>query len=258
MEHISYSEKDHIGLLTLNRPDTMNVLSVALLEEMAALLQEKRNNPPFVLIINAAGEKAFTAGASIAEMGALTRENAREHSECGNRVMGLLEVFPCPVIAAPHGYCLGGGMEMILACDIRVCAEKTTFAFPEVGIGISPGFGGIQRFARAVGLSKAKELIYTARRFKSAQALDMGLVSYVFPNETLLDKVFELAEEIAKNAPLAVRAVKEAINRGTGMPMQAAADMETDYFVSCVGTEDQKEAMSAFVEKRDHKPFVGR
>lgn len=255
---IQYKEENHTGLLTLNRPESMNVLSVALLEEMAGLLRELQKAPPWCLVLNAAGEKAFTAGANVAEMSVLTRDNAREHSEAGNRVTGLLEAFPSPVIAAPHGYCLGGGMEIILACDIRICANNTVFSFPETGIGISPGFGGIQRLARVVGLPRAKELLYTARRIDAVEAERTGLVSAVYPKEQLLEQAFSLAGEITKNAPLAVQAVKKALHTGAGLPLQQAADRETDYFVACVGTEDQKEAMSAFVEKRPRQAFKGR
>ncbi|MDL2293060.1 enoyl-CoA hydratase/isomerase family protein [Ruminococcaceae bacterium OttesenSCG-928-D13] len=257
MEFVRYEVKDEIAVLTVDRPKALNALNSAVLAELDSLLDEAAKNPPRCLIVTGGGEKAFVAGADIAEMRDLSPAGAEQFSSAGMVVMDKLEGFPCPVIAAVNGFALGGGCELALACDFRIASEKASFAFPEVGLGIPPGFGGMQRMVRAIGVGKAKELVYTAGRIKAPEALALGLVNAVYPPEELMDKVMNTARAIAKNAPLAVRAAKAAINGGAVLGLAEAAASEIPWFAGCFETKDQRNAMTAFVEKRDAEPFVG-
>ena len=169
-----------------------------------------------------------------------------------------LETLPIPAIAAVNGYALGGGCELAMACDIRLCSDTAVFGQPETGLGITPGFGGTQRLARLVGPGMAKQLIYSARNIKADEALRIGLCNAVYPAEELMPAAEKLAETIAKNAPIAVRACKKAINEGLEMPMDEAVALEEKLFGSCFETADQKEGMQAFLEKRRHDPYQNR
>lgn len=257
MNKALYEVRDGIATLTVNRPEALNALNAEVLNDLRDTLIEAAKAPPRCLILTGAGEKAFVAGADIAAMKDFSRLNAEEFSRLGNYVMNLVENFPAPVIAAVNGFALGGGCELALACDIRLCGENASFAFPEVGLGIPPGFGGMQRMVRAVGAARAKELVYTARRVKANEALALGLVSAVHPAADLMGAAQKMADSIAANAPLAVRAAKAAINEGAGMSLCDAADCEISHFTSCFETDDQKNAMTAFAEKRKPEPFTG-
>ncbi len=197
--------------------------------------------------------KAFVAGADIVEMKDKTSEEARVFAELGMRLFRKIELMEKPVIAAVNGFALGGGCELSMSCDIRLAGEKAKFGQPEVGLGITPGFGGTQRMSRLVGLAKAKELIFTAKMINAAEAEKIGLVNSVVPQEELMDKVMEMAKQIAQNSPMAVKYAKSAINRGYETDIETAMYIEKDIFGLCFASEEQTEGMTAFIEKRKPK-----
>ena len=211
----------------------------------------EKDNDIYAVIITGAGEKSFVAGADIAEMKDLNEEQGREFGTLGNKVFRRLENLNKPTIAAISGFALGGGCELAMACDIRIASEKAKFAQPEAGLGITPGFGGTQRLARIVGIGKAKEMIYTCDMIKADEALRIGLVNKVVPLESLLDEASAMAAKIVANAPIAVRLCKDAINRGLQVDIDKAIEIEAEDFGKCFSSEDQKEGMSAFLERRD-------
>ena len=257
---VFYEENENIGMITIDRPKALNALSLAVIAEIDACLETllQRENPPRCLIIRGGGEKAFIAGANIAEMQPFTGKEGAEFAETAHKTFRKLECFPSPVIAEIQGYTLGGGAEIAAACDIRIASERAVFAFPETTLGITPGFGGTFRLARLVGLARAKEMIFTGRRVKAEEALRIGLVNSVVPAEELHGAVMKMAKMIAGNAPYAVRAAKRAISEEYGMQPEEALAFETSQFASCFDTEDQKEGMLAFLEKREHAPYTGR
>ena len=210
------------------------------------------------LVITGSGEKAFVAGADIGEMSTLTVAEGEAFGKKGNDVFRALEVLPVPTIAAINGFALGGGCELSMSCDIRICSDTAVFGQPEVGLGITPGFGGTQRLARLVSPGMAKQLIYTAKNIKADEALRIGLVNAVYPAEELMAAAEKMAETIAKNAPIAVRACKKAINEGLELGMDDAIVLEEKLFGSCFETADQVEGMSAFLEKRKHEPYQNK
>lgn len=258
MKHLIYEIQDQIGVLTINRPEALNALNSAVVAELAEKLADIAQSDVRCVIITGAGEKAFVAGADIAEMKDLDVAGAKAFSEEGNAVMEAIENLPMPVIAAVNGFALGGGCEIALSCDIRIAAENASFALPEAGLGILPGYGGVQRMVRAVGLAKAKELAFTTNRIKAEEALCLGLVNQVAPAGELMDKAVEMAKAIAANAPFGVRAIKKVANDSVGMSLGEATRLESQLFGECFGTWDQKEGMSAFVEKRKHEPYTGK
>jgi enoyl-CoA hydratase len=240
-----------IYLVTVNRPKALNALNAATLDEIAVAVTEvAKDAAARVLLITGAGEKAFIAGADIAEMQNATIEQAREISERGMQVMHALEALPVPVVALVNGYCLGGGCEIALACDWILAADSAVFGQPEVNLGIPPGFGGTQRLPRRIGPARALELIVTARQVKAAEAAAIGLANHVYPAAELQAKGLEMARLIAAKGPAAVRLVKRAVQRGANLDLYAACDLETDLFAQAFGTRDRKEGMDAFLEKR--------
>ncbi len=240
-----------IYLLTVNRPKALNALNAATLDEIAAaVMMVAKDAAARVLLVTGAGEKAFIAGADITEMRDATIEQAREISERGMQVMHALEAAPVPVIALVNGYCLGGGCELALACDWILASENAVFGQPEVNLGIPPGFGGTQRLPRRIGPARALELIATARQVKAAEAAAIGLANHVCPATELRAKGLEMARLIAAKGPAAVRLVKQAVQRGANLDLYAACDLETDLFAQAFGTQDRKEGMDAFIEKR--------
>mgnify|MGYP001354209310 CR=1 FL=1 len=210
-----------------------------------------------VLLVTGAGDKAFVAGADIAEMQNATIEQAREFSEKGTRVMHALEALPIPAIALVNGYALGGGCELALACDWILAADNAVFGQPEVNLGIPPGFGGTQRLPRRIGPARALELLTTARQVKADEAVAIGLANHVVPASGLKAKGLEVARTIASKAPAAVRLAKQAVHRGASLDLFAACALETDLFAQAFATRDRQEGMSAFLEKRPAK-FSGR
>ena len=211
----------------------------------------------YVVIITGAG-RSFIAGADISEMAPMSVEEGLQFSELGNGLLMRVDMFPKPTIAAVNGFALGGGCEMALACDIRVASEKAKFGQPEVGLGIIPGFGGTQRMARIIGTGPAMELIYTADTINAQRALELGMVNHVYAPEELMDKALKLANKIAANAQVAIRTSKMAIRRGIDCDISTAVTYEALAFATCFGTEDQKDAMKAFVEKRKLDGFKNR
>jgi enoyl-CoA hydratase len=247
-----------IYLLTINRPKALNALNAPTLDELgAAVGNVAGDGRARVLLVTGAGDKAFIAGADIAEMRDATVEQAREFSEKGMRVMHALEALPVPVIALVNGYALGGGCELALACDWIVAADNAVFGQPEVNLGIPPGFGGTQRLPRRIGPARALELLTTARQVKAAEAAAMGLANQVCPAPELRAKGLEMARLIAAKGPAAVRFAKQAVLRGSNLDLFAACAVETDLFAQAFGTRDQKEGMSAFLEKRAPR-FTGK
>ena len=258
MSFVAFEQRGPIGVLTMNRPEALNALNEQVLRDLNAALDAVEANDEVLVVILTGAGRSFVAGADIGQMKDLTPVQAKKFGSYGNQVFLKLENFPKPVIAAVNGLALGGGCELSMACDIRLASEKAKFGQPEVGLGITPGFGGTQRLARLVGPGMAKQLIYTAKNIKADEALRIGLVNAVYPAQELLPAAEKLAGTIAKNAPIAVRACKKAINDGLQVDMDRAVTIEEKLFGSCFETADQKEGMGAFLEKRKHEPYQNR
>ncbi len=248
LEHV---EAGKIAVLTVNRPQALNALNAATLDELANVLARVAADPEVrVLLITGAGEKAFIAGADITAMQGMSALEAQAFSEKGQRVMQAIEALPIPVIALVNGYALGGGCELAMSCDWIIAAERAVFGQPEVNLGIPPGFGGTQRLSRLVGRSLALELVITGRQIKADEALRIGLVNEVVPPEQLTGKGLATARLIAAKAPVAVRVSKQAVQRGLDLDLANGCVLETSLFAFAFGTADRQEGMTAFVEKR--------
>lgn len=259
MTNVLLEKKDHIAVATVHRPEALNALNSQVLADLNELVDLiTADSSIYALVLTGAGEKAFVAGADIGEMSTLTKEEGEAFGKKGNDVFRRIETLPIPTIAAVNGFALGGGCELSMSCDIRLCAENAVFGQPEAGLGITPGFGGTQRLARLVGPGMAKQMIYTAKNIKADEALRIGLVNAVYPAGELMAAAEKLASKIAGNAPIAVRACKKAINDGLQVDIEQGAAIEEKLFGSCFGTADQKEGMSAFLEKRKHAPYENR
>ncbi len=264
MEFVLYEVKDAVGIITINREKALNALNSQVLDELNATLDAVDLDSVRCLILTGAGEKSFVAGADIGEMSTLTKAEGEAFGKKGNDVFLKLEKFPIPVIAAVNGFALGGGCEISMSCDIRICSDNAMFGQPEVGLGITPGFGGTQRLARLVGAGMAKQLIYTARNIKAAEAYRIGLVNQVVSAElneagevvksakdALMDAAFKMAAGIAAQAPIAVRNCKKAINEGLQVSIDEGVAIEEKLFGDCFETEDQKAGMGNFLKKKD-------
>lgn len=259
MDYVQYATTDRVGLISIDRPDALNALNRAVLSELDQVLDQVDLEQIRCLVITGAGTKAFIAGADVAEMCCMTVDESRIFSKIGNELFRKIETFPIPIIAAINGYALGGGNELALSCDIRLCSSNAVFGQPEASLGITPGFGGTQRLARVIGsTSKAKELLFTCRNIKADEAKTIGLVSEVFPPESLLSETMALASRVAAHAPIAIRQIKKAVNRGLDMPLDDGIQQEIELFSECFATEDQHEGMQAFIEKRKEKRFNNR
>lgn len=258
MGTVRYAVSDAIGVITIDRQEALNALNRQVLNELDAALSRVDFDAVRVLIVTGAGEKAFVAGADIAQMKEMSKAQAARFGERGNEVFRRIELLPIPVIAAVNGFALGGGCELAMCCDFCVCSDNAVFGQPETGIGIIPGFGGTQRLARLVGSSRAKELIYAATTITAAEAERMGLVNHVFPQAELMTEALKLARRIAANAPIAVRNAKRAINEGYDSPLDYAIQVEGQAFGDCFETHDQREGMTAFLERRKDKQFINR
>lgn len=256
MSLVLYEVEGQVGIITINRPEVLNALNSAVLKELNRVLDQVDTENIRCLILTGAGEKSFVAGADIAEMRDLNAKQAIDFSTIGNDVFQRIGEFPIPVIAAVNGYALGGGCELAMACDFRICADNAVFGQPETSLGITPGFGGTQRLPRLVGQGMAKQMIYTARNIKADRALQIGLVNEVYPVAELMPAVRKIASQIAANAPIAVRAAKEAINRSRTVDMYAGKVIEERAFGNCFDSHDQREGMTAFLEKRKEKKFT--
>ena len=266
MDYILYEQNGAVATITINREKALNALNSQVLDELNATLDAVNLDEVRCLILTGAGSKSFVAGADIAEMSTLTKAEGEAFGKKGNDVFRKFETFPIPVIAAVNGFALGGGCEISMSCDIRLCSDNAVFGQPEVGLGITPGFGGTQRLARLVGAGMAKQLIYTARNIKAAEAYRIGLVNEVFSAETdaegnvvktaqevLMAAAQKMAAGIAKNAPIAVRNCKKAINEGLDADMDQAIVIEEKLFGDCFETEDQKYGMAFFLDKNKDK-----
>lgn len=249
--NIIMEKEGGIAILTINRPKALNALNSDTLQEIKAAIADVREDAAVgALIITGAGDKAFVAGADISYMENMTAVEGRDFGLLGQEVFMSVDNLEKPVIAAVNGFALGGGCELSLACDIRLASENAKFGQPEVGLGITPGFGGTQRLPRAIGEGRAKELIYTGTNINAQEAYRLGLVNHVYPAETLMDEAKQMAKKIAANAPLAVRFCKASINKGMQADINTAMNIEADLFGMCFSTEDQKEGMNAFLNKR--------
>ena len=266
MDFILYEVNGAVGTITINREKALNALNSQVLDELSATLDAVDLDTVRCLILTGAGEKSFVAGADIGEMSTLTKAEGEAFGKKGNDVFRKLETFPIPVIAAVNGFALGGGNEIAMSCDIRICSDNAMFGQPEVGLGITPGFGGTQRLARLVSPGMAKQLIYTARNIKAPEAYRIGLVNQVISAEVneagevvtsakdaLMAAANKMASGIAAQAPIAVRNCKKAINDGLQVDMDQAIVIEEKLFGDCFETEDQKAGMGNFLEKDKEK-----
>ena len=258
MSFVTTEIQDAVAVLTIDRPKALNALNPEVLADLKAAFEAIDQNTVRCVVLTGAGDKSFVAGADIGSMSTMTKAEGEAFGKLGNDVFLMIEHFPLPVIAAVNGFALGGGCELSMSCDIRICADTAVFGQPEAGLGITPGFGGTQRLARLVGMGMAKQLIYTAKNIKADEALRIGLVNAVYPLEELMPAAEKMAETIAKNAPIAVRACKKAINDGMQVDIDRAVAIEEGLFGSCFETADQKEGMGAFLEKRKHEPYQNK
>ena len=259
MTNVLLEKKGNIAIATINRPKALNALNSDVLTDLNELVDVVTADAEIrALVITGSGEKAFVAGADIGEMSTLTPAEGEAFGKHGNDVFRRIETLPIPTIAAINGFALGGGCELSMSCDIRICSEAAVFGQPEVGLGITPGFGGTQRLARLVSPGMAKQLIYTAKNIKADEAYRIGLVNAVYPAEELMPAAEKMANTIANNAPIAVRACKKAINDGLQVDIDQAVVIEEKLFGSCFKTADQIEGMGAFLEKRKHEPYQNK
>lgn len=258
MGFVTYEQDGYVGVITINRPEALNALNVQVLKDLEQVIDDIDLDEIRAVVITGAGEKAFVAGADIASMSTMNVKESHEFSKFGNDIFRKLETLPIPTIAAVNGFALGGGNELALSCDIRYCSENAVFGQPEVGLGITPGFGGTQRLVRLVGTAMAKEIVFTGSNIKADEAYRIGLVNKVFPKEELMPAVMKLAKKIASNAPVAVRNSKKAVTDGFLNDLDHAITIEENYFSECFATEDQKEGMKAFLEKRKVEKFNNR
>src|ERR687897_463562 len=257
LDYVRVEREDSIAVLTVDRQEKLNALDGQVVEEIGQALLELEVESPRAIIVTGAGERAFIAGADIRAMSVMDPIEAKRFSEIGHAAMALLDRSPIPTIAAVNGYALGGGCEVAIACDIRVAAANATFGFPEVGLGILPGMGGTQRLPRLIGPALAKELIFTGRRISAKVAREIGLVNRVVAEGEALNAARELAGEISANGPLAVRHSKAAANRSLDVDLVSGLEFEADQFALLFATEDAREGMNAFGEKR-RPEFEGR
>ena len=258
MSFVAFEQRGPIGVLTMNRPEALNALNEQVLRDLDAALDAVAANDEVLVVILTGAGRSFVAGADIGQMKDLTPVQAKKFGSYGNQVFLKLENFPKPVIAADNGFALGGGCELSMACDIRLASEKAKFGQPEVGLGITPGFSGTQRLPRRVGVAKAKELIFSGKQIGAEEAKRIGLVNEVYAAEELLNKAVEMAKSFTANAPIAVKYSKACIDRGMQMDIDNGIALENELFAMCFATEDQKEGMGAFLEKRKEKHFQNK
>ena len=259
MNNLLMEVENEIVVVTINRPKSLNALNSETLAELNTCLAEIEGRTDIkVVILTGSGSKSFVAGADISEMVNATPAEGRAMGLLAREAFGRLENMPQVTIAAVNGFALGGGCEISMACDIRVAAENAKFAQPECGLGILPGFGGTQRLARLVGKGRAKEMIFTCDMIDAQDAYRIGLANHVVPQEELLDYCKAMAGRIMKNAPYAVSLAKQVINSGADMDLDNGLKLEANIFGLSFSTEDKKEGMTAFLEKRKEKHFIGK
>ena len=258
MGYVDYEVKGAVGIVTINRPKALNALNSEVLDDLSNVFDSIDLETVRCVVLTGAGDKSFVAGADIGEMSTLTKAEGEAFGKKGNDVFRKIETFPLPVIAAINGFALGGGNELAMSCDFRICSENAVFGQPEVGLGITPGFGGTQRLARLVGAGYAKYMIYTARNITADEAYRIGLVNQVVPAEELMATAEKLASIIAGNAPIAVRNCKKAVNDGLEVNMDDALVVEEKLFGDCFQSWDQQEGMANFLRKKDDPAKVKR
>jgi enoyl-CoA hydratase len=250
-KNLLIESSDGVATLTVNSPKTLNALNSEVLGELECALNGLTlDGGVKVVVLTGAGEKAFVAGADIVEMSLMNSLEGHRFALKGQRVMLLIEKMTKPVIAAVNGYALGGGLELALGCDFIYASEKAKLGFPEVTLGIMPGFGGTQNLARLIGPNRASEMIFTGKMLTAQKACEWGIVNEVFPPEELLPKALETAKNITQNGTLGVAYAKDAIVNGLNMGKEEGFRYEASMFGVLFATEDQREGMAAFVEKR--------
>ncbi len=253
------TKNGHVAVMTFSDDKGMNILCSDIIRDMDIELDKvTKDEDIYCLVITGAGEKAFAAGADVSQMNSFNNVTIRNYISTGSRVFRKIELLDVPVIAAVKGYALGGGCELACACDIRIASDTAVFGQPEVSLGIIPGFGGTQRLARIIGIGRAKELIISGRSMKADEALAAGLVSKVVPKDQLLGEAMAMAELIAKKGPIAVRFAKKAMNAGSLGGLDPALKYEDELFYQCFASDDRKNAMQAFLEKRPFDDFKNR
>lgn len=251
-KNIILEKNGRIATISINRPKALNALNSETLKELDCVVDMiAEDEDVYAVILTGAGEKAFVAGADITEMKDMSVAEGRKFGMLGNKVFRKIDLLEKPIIAAVNGFALGGGCELSMACDIRIASTNAKFGQPEVGLGITPGFGGTQRLARIAGMAVAKELIFTGRIIKAEEALRVGLVNKVVEPDKVMEEAISFANTIAAQAPIAVKYCKAAINRGMQCDIETALMYESEVFGECFATEDQKEGMTAFVERRE-------
>ena len=242
MSFVTTEIQGAVAIVTIDRPKALNALNPEVLADLKAAFEAIDQNTVRCVVLTGAGDKSFVAGADIGSMSTMTKAEGEAFGKLGNDVFLEIESFPLPVIAAVNGFALGGGNELAMSCDIRICSDNAVFGQPEVGLGITPGFGGTQR------------LVYSALNIKADEALRIGLVNAVYPQAELMENVMKLANKIAKNAPIAVRHCKKAINEGISKPINEAVAVEEKLFGDCFETHDQVEGMQCFLSREKPKP----
>ena len=258
MSFVNFEQQGAVAILTINRPEALNALNSQALSDLDEVITKVEASPDIHAVILTGAGRSFVAGADIGEMKGFSAIDGKKFGVHGGGVFLRLENLSKPVIAAVNGFALGGGCELAMSCDIRIASEKAKFGQPEVGLGITPGFGGTQRLPRIVGISKAMELILTAKVIGAAAAKEIGLVSQVYAPEELMDKAMELANAICANAPIAVQESKRCIRMGMQIDIATGSAFEAEAFGVTCGTEDKNEGMGAFLEKRAEKHFQNK
>ncbi len=247
---IKYEVKDGIAVITINRPDVLNALNADVLNDLFIASEEVGKDSNAKIVILTGEGRSFVAGADIAAMKEMTTKEALAFTNLGHSVMNAFESLDKPVLAAVNGFALGGGMELCLACDFVYASKKAKFGQPEMNLGIIPGFGATQRLAYAVGINKARELIYTCEMIDAEEAKRIGLVAEVYEAEELMGKVIEKAKLIMAKGPCGISTTKRIMNKGRGISLDSALELERQGFSSLFGTHDQREGITAFLEKR--------
>jgi len=256
-KNILLNRQNRIAVLTFNRPEVLNALSSEVLNELNDAIDYVKNDDDILIVIITGTQKSFVAGADISELKNITPKQARDFSVLGSKVFRKIELLEKPVIAAVNGYALGGGCELAMSCDIIIASERAKFGQPEVNLGVIPGFSGTQRLSRLIGPAKAKELIFTGKTIDAREAEKIGLVNKVVADNSLMDEAFHIAELISSKSQTAVRYAKTSICRGFEADIETAISIENNLFALCFASPDQKEGVSAFLEKR--KPnFTGK
>ena len=247
---IRYEKNGDLAIAAINRPEALNALNGTVLRELSQVVAQVENDSEVRAFILTGEGRAFVAGADIGEQNALDVAGARKFSRFGSSIFRRIEKLEIPTIAAVNGFCLGGGCELAMSFDIILASEKAKFGQPEVGLGITPGFSGTQRLPRRVGVARAKELLFSGRMITAAEAEKIGLVNAVYPAGELMNAALEMARSFTKNAPVAIKYVKASVDRGMQMDIDGGIALENELYAMCFATEDCKEGLTAFLEKR--------